>query len=121
VDRAEERFDDREAKLRDLARERGRRRLPRIMRKAESIFSPRGFYPQDAKPIFDPVDFVIFDGMNQTDSVRRVVLFDGPPDSRSREKLQRTIGRTVRQGNYEWRTVRLSKQGKIGVLPSEIS
>ena len=65
------------------------------------------------KPLFDPIDFVIFDGMNRKDHVKRVVLFDGPPDDRPREKIQRSIARAIRAGNYEWKTVRMDKNGGI--------
>ncbi len=111
--RAEDGFAEREERVREEARQRGRRRLPALLRKAEPIFSRRGFYPQDVKALFDPVDFVIFDGMNRAGHVRRVVLFDGPPDGSAREKLQRSVERTVRAGNYEWKTIRITKAGRI--------
>lgn len=85
--RAEERFEEQEDAIRQEAQERGRRRLPRLLRKAESIFSVRGYYPQDVKSLFDPVDFIIFDGMNRHKDVRRVVLFDGPAEGAAEADL----------------------------------
>lgn len=113
VARAEERFQEKLGAIREEARERGRRQLPRLLRKAEPIFSCRGYFPQDAKALFDPVDFLIFDGMNRRARVDRVVLFDGPADSRARERVQRSIERAVRAGNYGWDTIRLGKDGRI--------
>jgi predicted Holliday junction resolvase-like endonuclease len=113
IQRAEERFEEREEAIRESARERGRRQLPRLLRKADPVFSGRGYFPQDVKPLFDPIDFVIFDGMNRKGHVKRVVLFDGPPDDRPREKIQRSITRAIRAGNYEWKTVRMDKDGGI--------
>jgi predicted Holliday junction resolvase-like endonuclease len=112
-ERAEERFEEREGAIRAAAQERGRRQLPKLLRKAEPIFSVRGYYPQDAKALFDPVDFIIFHGMNREKDVKRVVLFDGPPGDKARERVQRSVRRALRAGNVSWRTVRLSKDGKI--------
>ncbi len=113
ISRAEQRLDEKLETIREAARERGRKQLPRILRKAEPIFSCRGYFPQDAKAIFDPVDFVIFDGMNRKKRVDRVVLFDGPADDRDREKVQDCVQRTIRSGNYEWKTIRIGKNGRI--------
>lgn len=113
VERAEDRFSETEERIRKLARQRGRRQLPALLRVCEPILSPRGFFPQDAKALFDPVDFVIFDGMNRDEMVHRIVLLDGTPDSRARERIQRSIESVVHQGNYEWRTIRLEKNGQI--------
>ncbi len=113
LDRAEQRFEEQKEEIREAARKRGRNQLPRLLRKAEPIFSCRGFFPQDAKALFDPIDFVVFDGMNRKGRIDRIVLFDGPPDSREREKVQRSVQRSVRAGNYEWRTVRVGRDGRI--------
>jgi hypothetical protein len=66
--------------------ERGRRALPRLL---------------------------IFDGMNAAGAVRRIVLFDGPALGHARERVQRSIQRALEAGNYEWRTVRMGKDGRI--------
>lgn len=113
ISRAEARLDEKLESIREAARERGRRQLPQLLRKAESIFSCRGYFPQDAKALFDPVDFIIFDGMNRKKRVDRVVLFDGPADDRDRERVQDSVQRTVRSGNYEWKTIRIGKNGQI--------
>jgi len=114
LQRAEDRFDEKEGEIRDLAVKRGRRRLPALLRKVDPIFSSRGFFPQDAKPLFDPVDFVIFDGMNRKGLVSRIVLFDGPAGDSARDKIQRSLERTIRGGNYEWQTVHIQKDGTLG-------
>ncbi len=113
LDRAEDRFEERKEEIREAARERGRRQLPRLLKKAEPIFSCRGFFPQDAKALFDPIDFIVFDGMNRKQRIDRVVLLDGPSDGREREKVQRSVERSVHAGNYEWRTVRVGKDGRV--------
>ena len=113
LEKTEQRFQELQEQIRERARERGRRQLPKLLKKADSLFSRRGYFPQDAKALFDPIDFVVFDGMNQKDRVRRIVLFDGPADGRGREAVQRSTQRAVKAGNYEWRTVRVAKDGRI--------
>jgi predicted Holliday junction resolvase-like endonuclease len=111
--RAEDEFADEEQRIRELAKERGRQALPRLLREAEPVFACRGYFAHDAKPLFDPVDYVIFDGMNAAPGVRRIVLFDGPALGHARERVQRSIQRALEAGNYEWRTVRMGKDGRI--------
>ena len=110
---AEERFEEQKAELRQRAQEKGRRHLPSMLRKCVPAVSRLGYYPQDLKPMFDPIDFVVFDGMTLRDSVRRLVLLDGPPCDKRRERIQDSVRRVLKSGNYEWRTVRLGTDGKV--------
>src|SRR5262249_19127368 len=84
----EDRFEEHKAKITELAKELGHRELPRLLAQAEPIFACRGYFAQDVKPLFHPVDYVIFAGMNASGSISRVVLFDGPALSHERERLQ---------------------------------
>ncbi len=111
--RAEDTFAEDEQRIRDLAKERGRRELPRLLREAEPVFACRGYFAHDVKPLFDPVDYIIFDGMNAAGGVTRIVLFDGPALGQARERVQRSIQRALEAGNYEWKTVRMGKDGGI--------
>jgi predicted Holliday junction resolvase-like endonuclease len=111
--RAEEKFAESEGRIRELAKARGRRALPRLLREAEPVFARRGYFAHDAKPLFDPIDYIVFDGMNAAPGVKRVVLFDGPALDPARERVQRSIRRALEAGNCEWRTVRMGKDGRI--------
>jgi hypothetical protein len=51
--------------------------------------------------------------MNAAQGVTRVVLFDGPALGHPREGVQRSIQRALGAGNYEWKTVRMGKDGRI--------
>ncbi len=111
--RTEDKFSEDERQIRELAKERGRQALPRLLREAEPVFACRGYFAHDVKPLFDPVDYIIFDGMNASPAVTRIVLFDGPALSDARERVQRSIQRAFEAGNYEWKTVRMGKDGRI--------
>lgn len=111
--RAEDKFAEDERRIRELAKARGREALPRLLREAEPVVACRGYFAHDVKPLFDPVDYIIFDGMNASPAVTRIVLFDGPALGHARERVQRSIQRTLEAGNYEWKTVRMGKDGRI--------
>ncbi len=113
MDLAEERFEEQKAELRRRAQEKGRRQLPSMLKKCVPIISRLGYYPQDLKPMFDLIDFVVFDGMTLRDSVRRLVLLDGPARDKRRERIQESVRRVLKRGNYEWRTVRLRADGTV--------
>jgi predicted Holliday junction resolvase-like endonuclease len=111
--RAEDKFGEDERRIRDQAKQRGRQALPSLLREAEPVFACRGYFAHDVKPLFDPVDYIIFDGMNASSGVIRIVLFDGPALGHARERVQRSIQRALEAGNCEWRTVRMGKDGRI--------
>ena len=48
--RAEDKFAEGEQRIRELAKERGRRALPRLLREAEPVFACRGYFAHDVKP-----------------------------------------------------------------------
>lgn len=115
LDSARERFDDRRRQLRAQALDRAERRLPSLVRGCERTLSRLGFWPKDAKCLFDPVDFVVFRGMYREERVRTVVLLDGPADTPLRGRAQESIAGAVEEGRYEWRTVRVGRDGRIVV------
>lgn len=115
--RAEDRFEEKRSEIRAVAQKKAykkaSRQIPKLLKKCVPVIASHGYYPQDIKTLFDPVDFVVFDGMNKRDEVKKVILFDGPAHNRTREKTQKTIRTTIRKGNYEWHTVRIDEQGQI--------
>lgn len=113
IERAEERFAEKKDEIMRKSREKGQKQLPKMLRKCVPTICKHGYYPQDLKAMFDPVDFVIFDGMNQKMNVKQVVLFDGPAHGKRREKIQKSIKKVIKKGNYDWHTVKLDEEGKI--------
>ncbi|MEO0075254.1 MAG: Holliday junction resolvase-like protein [candidate division WOR-3 bacterium] len=107
IERAEELLEENWDKIKAKAQEKGRKQIPKLLRKCVPVICAHGYYPQDLKTLFDPVDFIIFDGMNLKDKVRKVVLFDGPPHDKRREKIQTSLKKVIKKGNYDWYTVKL--------------
>src|SRR5712692_8690767 len=63
LDMIEERLEEKEESLREKARSKGRRMAQLAIRRIDSVFTPRHLNPDDAKVIFHPVDYVVFNGM----------------------------------------------------------
>lgn len=112
LDRAEEKLADKEGELREKAREAGRKQAAKIVRKIDPIFAPRKLNPDDAKVMFHPVDYVVFDGM-KAKALKRIVLLDREAANREQAALQESIARTVERGDCEWRTIRVADDGSI--------
>ncbi|MGH7552477.1 MAG: Holliday junction resolvase-like protein [Longimicrobiales bacterium] len=110
---AEDKFAEDEQQIRELAKERGRWALPRLLREAEPVFAYRGYFVHDVKPLCDPVDCIVFDGMNTAPAVRCVALFDGLALGRLREHVQRSIRGALETGNCPRKTVRMGKDGRV--------
>ncbi len=103
--------------IRKKATERARRvLLPKLLRRVDPLFTSLGYFPQDAKAIFDPIDFVIFDGMNRDENVRRIVFMDHETENRDQRIIQKSIEKTIEKERYEWETIRISsKTGEIEI------
>ncbi|MDR7400571.1 MAG: Holliday junction resolvase-like protein, partial [Armatimonadota bacterium] len=82
LQRAEDRFEEERQKLGEMSRQSVERKLRRALRERDPVLTPRGYYPKDARPLLDPVDFVVFDGMNLRGRVREVVLLDHVAEDR---------------------------------------
>lgn len=120
----EEKITERESKLeeklreiREKATEHARRvLLPKLLRKVDPLFSKLGYFPQDVKAIFDPIDFVIFDGMNRAEKVKRIVFMDHKTEDREQQIIQKSVERTIDKERYEWETIRISsKTGEMEI------
>jgi predicted Holliday junction resolvase-like endonuclease len=114
--RKEESFDEKEQKLRHEAAERGRRRVPALVRKSmDSQFARLKFNPYDIKALLHPVDFVVFDGLESKDKLRQIVFLSKAVESDSLTGLRNSVQKVVEQKNYNWQVARVSVDGKIEI------
>ena len=111
--RREERIDEIEETLREKAREVGRRTARRMIKKIDPVFAPRRLNADDAKVLFHPVDYVVFRGMKDSDTVREIVFLDRQTISPNRRRLQKSIEKAVECGKYDWLTIRVQNDGAI--------
>ena len=113
LSQAEERLDEKEDALRDVAREKGRRLAMRVVRKVDTVFTPRKLNPDDAKVIFHPVDYIVFNGMKDRATISNIILLDRISNHTTHRQLQKSIERCVEQEAYEWQTLRVKDDGTV--------
>jgi len=121
--REERRLNDKEDKvnealdiLRQASREKGRKEANRLVKKVDTVFSPQKLNPDDAKVIFHPVDFVVFNGMKDAsngDALQNIVLLDGEKKSAEGKKIQKSLAKAIDKESYEWLTLRVDNDGSI--------
>jgi predicted Holliday junction resolvase-like endonuclease len=112
LDRKEERLEEREEQLREVARAKGRKQAFRTIKRIDTVFTPRKLNPDDAKVLFHPVDYVVFNGMKAA-SIKNLLLLDRSGTTGERRALQRSIEKTISKGNYEWVTISIDDDGKM--------
>lgn len=112
LDRAEERLSVMEAELREAAAKAGLRTAKRLLKKIDPVFSGSGYDPHDVKVIFDPITYVVFNGMSKG-VLSDIVLLARPPEDRETERLYKSLERTIKSGNLEFRTLRVDSEGRV--------
>jgi len=115
----EARFDEKEKKLRDQAAERGRRKVPMMIRKSmDSQFAKLKYNPYDIKALLHPVDFVVFDGLENKEELRNIIFLSKAVDNEQLIRLRNSIEKTVEEKRYNWQVARVSIDGKIEMTES---
>jgi predicted Holliday junction resolvase-like endonuclease len=98
------------------AREKGRKEANKKIKKVDKIFTPQKLNPDDAKVIFHPVDFVVFNGMkngSNGEALKSIILLDGERKSTEHKQVQNSIIKTIENESYEWITLRVDVDGNI--------
>jgi len=113
LERAEERLEEERREIMEEAREKGRKQALKVIKTIDHVFTPKGLNPDDAKIIFHPIDYVVFNGMKETNQVSKIVLLDRERKDADAKRLQRSVQNTIESGNYEWQTVTIGEDGEI--------
>lgn len=109
----EEKLQEKVEEMREEAREKGRRLAQRTVRKIDPIFTPRKLNPDDAKVIFHPIDYVVFNGMKRGAQIKSVILLDREGTTAEQRRLQNSIEKTVEKGRFGWKTLRVANDGSV--------
>ena len=106
-------FEEEKRKIRNLAVERGRARVPGLVKKSMDVqFATMKYDPYDIKALLHPVEFVVFDGMNKG-QVDDVVLLSRNSANENMQALMKSISNTVEEKRYDWKVARVSLDGDI--------
>lgn len=87
----EEKLEEKRGKLQKQAREKGRKLAQKAIKKIAPVFAPRKLNPDDAKVIFHPIDFIVFNGMKIPGSIKNIVLLDREVKDTNHRAIQRSI------------------------------
>jgi predicted Holliday junction resolvase-like endonuclease len=103
-----------EKKTRDIRRQAiaqsRRTTLGRIIERVAPWFSGSGHHPADVRPIFDPLDFVVFDGLNATGEVNEVVFVEFKTGNSRLTEVQRSIRDAVERKRVRFKEQRMSRE-----------
>lgn len=112
IDSLEEKINEMKKELQEKARKKGRRMANRVIKKIDPIFFPRKLNPDDAKVIFHPIDYIVFNGMKSKE-LKNIVLLDRETRISAHKKIQRSIEKVINHERYEWLTIRVEDDGKV--------
>ena len=98
--------------LRADATAQGQRQARRQLLKIDQVFSAKRINLQDVKVLFDPVDYVVFHGLNGS-GVKEIRFVNHEPESREDERLVKTIAKVIRAGDVGFSILRVNKDGSI--------
>lgn len=111
-------FQAKEAEMRETAIERGRNKVPLMVKNCLCPeFKELEYDPYDIKAIMDPVDFVVFDGLNQEKQVKSVT-FLAKPTTPQMHAVIGSIKTAVSKGSYDWKVARITTTGKVEFEPN---
>jgi predicted Holliday junction resolvase-like endonuclease len=69
--------------------------------------------PFDVKPILNPIDFVVFNGMNKEETVSDIILLSRKHNCPSLEPIHKQISAAVSKKQYDWQVARIDDNGSI--------
>lgn len=109
----ENEFASKESEIREKAAERGRAQVPVIVRKSmDTQFAKLTYDPYDIKPLLHPVEFAVFDGMNNGE-LKNVVLLSRTSSNSHLQNLQKAVAKAVDEKLYDWKVARVSMDGDV--------
>ena len=113
VERQEDKLAEQEGEIRSVAREKGRKQAMRSVKKVDKVFTPNKLNPDDAKVIFHPVDYVVFNGMKDKPQLKNIIFLDREVKDKGQKAIQKSVEKTISKGNYEWITVHVAEDGEV--------
>jgi len=116
IERKEEKFDEIKDKLREKAVEKGRKEAKKVFNKAiNPTFKALKYNPLDIIPILNPIDFLVFKGMNDKKQVNDLIFLSKICENTFLNKLRAQVRNTIEKESYTWEVARIDNKGKISM------
>ena len=112
LDRFEEKLGEKMEAMREKARETGRKQADKLIKKVDPVFAPLKLNPDDAKVVFHPIDYLVFNGMKAKD-LKNLIVLDSKEKPKDLLPVQESVMNTIAKGNYDWLTMNVEIDGKI--------
>ena len=110
----EAKFDAVKGELREAARVEGRRQAEVVFNNAiKQDFRRMKLDPIDIKPVLNPVDFVVFQGMNKDEEISDLVFLSKKLANPMINRLREQVKTSIENSYYEWLVARIDDNGKI--------
>ena len=107
-------FKEKESEMREKSIERGRKKVPKLIKKCLCPeFKKLRYNPYDIKAIMNPVDFVVFDGLNDKVAVKNVTFLSKKALNQDQNAILKSIRKTIEQENYDWKIARITIDGEV--------
>jgi len=109
-------FEEKEDKIREKAKERGRLAAEKVIEKA-MYPSLRALHldPYDVKPILNPIDFIAFNGMTKKEHVTEIVLLSKKMNNPKLNILRNQVKKVVLSKKYDWQVARINESCQITI------
>lgn len=103
-------------KLREDAVKRGRKEAENIFNRViNPAFKSLKLDPFDIKPILNPIDFLVFKGMNKNDSISQIIFLSKTCDNSVLNTLRVQLKKSIQEKKYDWQVARISDEGNISI------
>ncbi len=114
MNKQEEKFNEKEQKIRDVAVEKGRNEAKKIVNNVVlPIFRKLKLNPFDVKPIFNPIDFLVFNGMTEKEKIKDIIFLSKISKIESLNLIRKQIKEIISKRNYNWQVGRIEDEGEI--------
>ena len=74
----------------------------KILERVAPVCDGFGSAPRDCRPLFDPIDYVVFNGLSLHDEVKSITFLDVKMGGSGLTPRQRQIRAAVEAGKVEW-------------------
>ena len=95
----------------EKARETGRKQADKLIKKADPIFARLKLNSDDAKVVFHPLDYEVFNGMKAKD-LRSLTILHSKEKPKDLLPVQESVINTIAKGNYDCLTMNVEIGGK---------
>src|SRR3989338_2457901 len=114
MNKQEEKFNEKEQKIRDAAVEKGRNEAKKIVNNVVlPIFRKLKLNPFDVKPILNPIDFLVFDGMTDKDKIKSIIFLSKISKMEPLNVLRSQIKETISKKKYIGQVGRIDELGNL--------